>query len=78
MEIRNLEDLPGTFSASKNGDNHHIDDIDLKLLELLIENSRISYAELARAVGLSRVGAKNRVNELKKKGIIEKFTILVP
>lgn len=54
-----------------------IDDIDRKLIDLLTENGRISYVELAKQVGLSSVAVRERVSQLMKEGVIEKFTIVV-
>ncbi|HET7522172.1 MAG TPA: Lrp/AsnC family transcriptional regulator [Bacillales bacterium] len=54
-----------------------LDDIDRKLLQLLTENGRISYVELAKQVNLSSVAVRDRVSQLMEEGIIEKFTIVV-
>ncbi|MCG3420235.1 Lrp/AsnC family transcriptional regulator [Oceanobacillus jordanicus] len=53
------------------------DDIDRKLLEELTEDGRLSYVELAEKVGLSRVAVKDRIQNLKDKGVIEKFTVVI-
>ncbi|MFD2044851.1 Lrp/AsnC family transcriptional regulator [Ornithinibacillus salinisoli] len=53
------------------------DDIDRKLLNLLAEDGRLSYVELAEKVGLSRVAVKDRIQNLKEKGVIEKFTVVI-
>jgi DNA-binding Lrp family transcriptional regulator len=55
-----------------------LDDIDLKILELLERDARISYSSLAERVGLSRVSVKERVLELTRRGVIERFTIQIP
>jgi len=55
-----------------------LDDTDRKILELLGENSRISYSEIATVVGLSRAGVTERVSSLKRRGVIERFTIVIP
>lgn len=55
-----------------------LDEIDLKILETLIQDSRVSYSSLAKVVGLSRVSVKERVTELQRKGVIERFTIQIP
>jgi Lrp/AsnC family transcriptional regulator, leucine-responsive regulatory protein len=57
--------------------NMKIDDIDKQLLSLLSEDGRLSYVELAEKVGLSRVAVKDRVKNLKDKGIIEKFSVVI-
>lgn len=54
-----------------------IDDVDRKILEKLMENGRISYVELGNYVNLSRVAVSERVNQLIKKGVIEKFTAVI-
>lgn len=54
-----------------------IDEIDRKLIEILTEDGRISYVNLAEKVGLSRVAVKDRIKNLKEKGVIEKFTVVV-
>lgn len=53
------------------------DEIDKKLLEELAEDGRLSYVELAEKVGLSRVAVKDRIQNLKDKGVIEKFTVVI-
>ena len=50
------------------------DEIDLKILELLSNNSRISYSDIARNFGFSDVAIKKRVDKLIEKGLIRKFT----
>ncbi len=52
-----------------------IDEVDLKLLKLLKENSRMSYARLADTLGISESAVRKRVSKLKRSGIIKKFTI---
>ncbi|GAA0413489.1 MAG: Lrp/AsnC family transcriptional regulator [Bacillota bacterium] len=54
-----------------------LDNIDVKLLEELAEDGRLSYVELADKVGLSRVAVKDRIQNLKEKGVIEKFTVVI-
>ena len=54
-----------------------LDEIDRKLVELLIHNARMSYSDLGAAVGLSRVAAKARVRALEKRGVIEEYTTVI-
>ncbi|MEJ6951210.1 Lrp/AsnC family transcriptional regulator [Natronospora cellulosivora (SeqCode)] len=56
---------------------HILDELDMKLIKDLSKDSRISYAELGRKYELSRVGIRERINNLVEKGVIEKFTIVV-
>jgi Lrp/AsnC family leucine-responsive transcriptional regulator len=57
--------------------NIQIDDIDKKIISILHENGRISYTDLAKEVGLSRVAIQARVNALMDNNIIERFTIVI-
>ena len=45
-----------------------LDELDQKIVRLLIDNARISYSELGAQVGISRVAARMRVQALEKKG----------
>ncbi|MBO8182606.1 MAG: winged helix-turn-helix transcriptional regulator [Archaeoglobus sp.] len=52
-----------------------MDEIDIKLINLLKENSRLNYSELANLLKLSRQTVKTRIERLEKEGIIRKYTI---
>ncbi|SKC62810.1 Lrp/AsnC family transcriptional regulator [Maledivibacter halophilus] len=54
-----------------------IDEVDKKILRELINNSRISYSDIAERVHLSRVSVRERVIKLKQSGIIKHFTIFI-
>lgn len=54
-----------------------LDPIDERLIALLQENARASYAELGSAVGLSAPAAKRRVDRLRSAGVITGFTATV-
>src|SRR4051812_2708522 len=54
-----------------------IDDTDRKILQLLIENGRMSYVDIGKELNLSRVSIRERVNQLTENGIIEKFTVVI-
>jgi Lrp/AsnC family leucine-responsive transcriptional regulator len=51
-----------------------VDATDRRILELLSDNGRISYAELARQVGLSGPATHERVGKLEAAGIIRAYT----
>lgn len=53
----------------------NLDKIDMKILKLLANDSRISYAEIAREVHLSRMAVRERVIKMVEEGIIERFTV---
>lgn len=54
-----------------------LDDIDSKILEALHENGRISYTELAKQVGLSRIAVQSRIAALIEAEVIERFTVVI-
>jgi DNA-binding Lrp family transcriptional regulator len=54
-----------------------IDHIDRAILEYLLDDGRMSFSQLAKKVGISRVMVAKRVENLQKQGVIEKFTVLV-
>ncbi|WP_019121826.1 Lrp/AsnC family transcriptional regulator [Brevibacillus massiliensis] len=54
-----------------------LDDLDRQILEALHENGRISYTELGKRIGLSRVAVQARISALSEAGIIERFTVVI-
>lgn len=54
-----------------------VDEIDVKLLQALTENSKVTCNELAKKLGISRQQVARRLKKLEKNGIIKKYTIAV-
>lgn len=54
-----------------------IDEVDRKLIALLLQDGRASYTDLAKQVGLSRVAVQTRLNALVEQGTIERFACIV-
>jgi len=52
-----------------------MDVIDLKILEELKENSRISFNDISQRVGKTEATVRRRVKKLEEEGIINKYTI---
>ena len=52
-----------------------MDIVDLKILELLKENSRMSFNDISQNVGKTEATIRRRVKKLKEEGIIKRFTI---
>ena len=52
---------------------YKLDDIDLKIIQLLSLDARVSYRSLGRSVGLSTNATKTRFNRLVHDGIIQQF-----
>ena len=54
-----------------------LDELDQKIIQLLIENARISYSDIGKETGISRVAVKARIQVLDKKGVIEVYTTII-
>ncbi len=52
-----------------------VDDIDERIMELLEEDSRMTYVEIGKMVGLSEGAVRNRIQSLTSTGVIKRFTI---
>jgi Lrp/AsnC family leucine-responsive transcriptional regulator len=57
--------------------NIRLDDLDRKILTRLMEDGRITWAQLAAEVGLSAPSVTERVRKLEKLGVIEGYAALV-
>ena len=51
-----------------------LDETDRKILRECMEDSRQSYREIARKIGVSPGTVVSRIRDMEKKGIIEKYT----
>ena len=54
-----------------------LDELYQKIIQLLIENARISYSDIGEKTGISRVAVKARIQALEKKGVIEEYTTII-
>lgn len=54
-----------------------LDELDRKIVRLLIKNARMSYSEIGQQVGISRVAVKMRIQALEQRGIIEEYTTII-
>ena len=58
------------------GDNIKImglDETDNRIVKMLRENARLTYSEIGAEIGISRVAAKHRIEQLEKDGIIRGY-----
>ena len=51
----------------------NLDEYDYKILQILTENARLSYAEIGRKISLSQSATKERVLNLVDNGVIKGF-----
>ncbi|MFS4482258.1 Lrp/AsnC family transcriptional regulator [Hyunsoonleella sp. 2307UL5-6] len=54
-----------------------VDDTDNRLLNVLKENSRLSFADLGRKINLSPSSVRERVQKMEEEGIIKKYSIQI-
>lgn len=54
-----------------------VDEIDMKIIEILKKNGRATYSEIAQKVHLSRVAVRDRVLRMIDGGVIVGFTVQV-
>lgn len=70
------------MKTKDNFDENHLpalklNETDKKIIEILLDNARISYTDLAKQIGLSRVAVQSRIQSLIEDGVIERFTAVV-
>lgn len=77
-KITNLTNLfKGAFNQKfselmlRESDLKDIDEIDFKIIQILSQNGRESFVEIAKKIGLSPVSIKQRVSKLIKKGVLK-------
>ena len=56
---------------------HGLDDLDNTIVNLLLEDGRMSYSDIAEKVGLSRTAVKNRIKSLEESGIIKGYKAVI-
>lgn len=54
-----------------------VDDVDIRLLEMLAADARISLARISRALGISSPTASERIKRLEEANVIRNYTIEV-
>ncbi len=52
-----------------------LDDLDRRMVEILVDDARISVKELAQRVNLSSPSVSERLRRLEERGVIRSFTV---
>lgn len=55
----------------------NLDALDLRIIELLQANARITQTDIAKAIGLAPSGVMERIRKLEAKGVIQSYTALI-
>ena len=50
-----------------------LDQIDNMIIRMLRENARLTFSEIGKTAGISRVAAKHRIEQLEKNGVIKGY-----
>jgi Lrp/AsnC family leucine-responsive transcriptional regulator len=58
-------------------ENGGLDATDVRILDALVNDARISTADLARSVGLSPPSVSERIKRLEEAGVIEGYTLAI-
>lgn len=56
---------------------YRLDKLDNHIVNLLLEDGRMSYSDMAEKVGVSRTAVKNRVKKLEERGIIKGYKAVI-
>ena len=54
-----------------------MDKLDQRILELIKDNARLSYAEIGKSVGISRVAVKKRMDAMENAGVIRGYRTVI-
>ena len=55
----------------------NLDELDQKIIQLLIENARISYSDIGEETGISRVAVKARIQAMEKLSLIHIWSVIL-
>ena len=54
-----------------------MDKTDSRILEIIKDNARLSYSEIGKAAGISRVAVKKRMDAMEKAGVIKGYRTVI-
>ena len=54
-----------------------LDVLDMKIIQHLTDNGKMTYREIAEDAGVSEATIKNRIDRLIESGVIKKFTVMM-
>lgn len=54
-----------------------IDVLDMQIIKCLTDDARTTYRAIAEEAGVSEATVKNRIDAMKERGVIQKFTVVL-
>lgn len=54
-----------------------MDNLDREILEMIKDNARLSYSDIGKATGISRVAVKKRMDAMEKSGVIKGYRTVI-
>lgn len=54
-----------------------LDEKDKKIIEILLENGRATFTDMAKKIGITEAAIRKRVKRLEEIGVIKKYTAIV-
>jgi Lrp/AsnC family transcriptional regulator for asnA, asnC and gidA len=54
-----------------------LDELDRRILALLSQDSRLSYREIAKQIGVSHANVSSRIRRLEEEGVIKGYTVIL-
>ncbi len=54
-----------------------LDEKDRKIIEILLENGRATFTEMAKRIGITEAAIRKRVKRLEEIGVLKKYTAIV-
>jgi len=54
-----------------------LDDLDRKILEILMSNARLTYTEIGKKLGVAHSTVYERIRKLEENGVIKKYTAII-
>ncbi|WP_109299347.1 Lrp/AsnC family transcriptional regulator [Aquimarina sp. AU474] len=54
-----------------------VDSLDLKIIDALVENSKVSYVQLGNTIGLSPSSVRERIKKMEDEQIIKKYGVIL-
>ena len=77
MQIVHLSSALKVKIMKVKGEAVVLDDLDLEILQALEENSKQTYTEIGRLLGVAHSTVYDRIRKMETHGIIRKYTVIL-